>query len=118
MRYVSRVMLSAAAVAFLAWQVNVGVSAFQNIEAALAFDQQMLTQVEAVRHDDRTLLVCHPTLGLVYVLRHYPVKWSFVPANDRTLQLLASRYRIGTIIQDADSTEIVQGASLDALLKH
>ena len=54
--------------------------------------------LESFGHDDRTLLVCDPHIGMDYVLKHYPVRWSFVPANDETLRRLARAHEIGTLV--------------------
>lgn len=58
--------------------------------------------LESLEHDDRTLLVAPFAISLDYVVRHHPVRWSFVPANDFTLYKLASRYDIGTLVIAAD----------------
>lgn len=54
--------------------------------------------IEALHHDDRTLLVGPYWFGAEYVLKHYPVPSSFIPANLGTLRLLEQRYRVGTIL--------------------
>jgi len=58
--------------------------------------------LESLEHDDQTLLVAPWAISLDYVVRHHPVRWSFVPANDFTLTKLASRYDIGTLVIAAD----------------
>jgi hypothetical protein len=59
--------------------------------------------LESISHDDNTVLVAPPELALDYVYAHYPVKWSFVPANRETLHLLGKRYPVGTIVESPDS---------------
>jgi hypothetical protein len=54
-------------------------------------------RLEQIGHDDRTMLVSSFRL-LDYVRKHYPVQWSFVPANEATLRQLAEHYEIGTIL--------------------
>jgi 4-amino-4-deoxy-L-arabinose transferase-like glycosyltransferase len=44
------------------------------------------------------VLVAPSDFALDYVLRHYPLRWSFVPRNSRTLRLLARKYHVQTII--------------------
>ena len=67
------------------------------------FDEAALHCLETLRHDPATVLACDYRLGLVYALRHYPTPFAFVPANDRTLELLAARHPIGTLITEPRS---------------
>jgi len=92
-----------------------GIWGLLEVERALPTDQGILAEVEAFHHDDRKLLVCHPTPGLIYALRHYPVKWSFIPANGRTWELMLMRYEVGTVIP-YESHEALQGEALEAYL--
>ncbi len=59
---------------------------------------ELTRYMEALEHDDSKLLVSSPRIGLDYTLKHYPVRWSFVPDNEETLRLLAERHEIGTLI--------------------
>jgi len=62
-------------------------------------DARLYTELlESLEHDDQTLLVAPWAISLDYVVRHHPVRWSFVPANDFSLNKLASRYDIGTLV--------------------
>ncbi len=54
--------------------------------------------LEAAGHDDSTLLVTPASVGLDYAIKHYPVRWSFVPDNDETLRLLDETHQIGTLV--------------------
>jgi hypothetical protein len=54
--------------------------------------------LEQLDHDDDTLLVAPWNLSLEYVVQHYPVRWSFLPANDATLDRLRVHYEIGTLV--------------------
>lgn len=65
------------------------------LNASAALDTRF---VESLAHDDRTVLVAPASISLDYVVRHYPVQWSFMPANRETLALLSSRHRVGTIL--------------------
>jgi hypothetical protein len=58
--------------------------------------------MRAVGHDDSRLLVAPFWIALPYVYEHHPVRWSFVPGNLPTLQLLAARYEIGTVVLPHD----------------
>jgi hypothetical protein len=54
------------------------------------------------------VLVAPSDFALDYVLRHYPLRWSFVPRNSRTLRLLARKHHVQTIIV---ATNTRQGSS-------
>ena len=62
---------------------------------------QRIAWLEKLGHDDTTLLVSDVEF-LHYVHDHYPVKWAFVPSNLRTLELLAAKYPIGTLLLPKD----------------
>jgi hypothetical protein len=91
-------------VAALAW---VGCTCFKGFTDMRDWDiaeDRANAFVEDLRHDDGTVLVGPHLLGIPYVSRHYPVTFSFVPANRRTLELLCAKYRVTTVIfnpQDA-----------------
>lgn len=57
-----------------------------------------VTFLETLHHDDTRLLVAPFWLSLPYVLQHFPVDWSFLPTDRRTLVRLSENYRIGTIV--------------------
>lgn len=54
--------------------------------------------MEGLELDHDGVLVAPPPLALDYVLYHYPLRWSFVPRNQKTLELLAETHALGTII--------------------
>ncbi len=54
------------------------------------------------------LLVAPGDVALDYVLRHYPLRFSFVPKNRRTLRLLAERHHVQTLMV---ATNTRQGSS-------
>ncbi len=56
------------------------------------------TLLEKIGHDDSTLLLHPRRFGMHYVLNHYPVRWSFLPANGTSLARLAEEGEIGTVI--------------------
>ncbi len=58
--------------------------------------------LEALGHDDEQLLITHFSFGLDYAVEHYPVRWSFLPANDETFRRMAARYPVGTVIVPDD----------------
>ena len=62
-----------------------------------AVDARRTAWLEQIGHDDSTMLVT-PVIFFDYVNLHYPVTWAFIPGNVETLDLLAARYTIGTIV--------------------
>jgi hypothetical protein len=61
-------------------------------------DQVLTRFVESLGHDDRRMLVAPYWIALPYVHAHHPVKWSFVPSNVATLELLDGRFDLGTLL--------------------
>ena len=61
-------------------------------------DERANRFIEDLHHDDTTMLVAPHLLGIPYLNQHYPLNFSFVPANAETLQLLCSKYKVGTLI--------------------
>jgi len=64
---------------------------------------RMTALIETIGHDDNTVLVCDPPTSLDYALKHFPVRSSFVPANDETLRLLCEHHDVGTLILPEDA---------------
>lgn len=58
--------------------------------------------LESVVQGNDQLLASPFWLSLDFVNEHYPVRWSFVPANCETMRLLDQRYRIGTMVVPQD----------------
>jgi dolichyl-phosphate-mannose-protein mannosyltransferase len=65
------------------------------INAEAAADTSFL---ESLGHDTRGLLVSPYEVSLPYVQKHYPARWSFVPANLRTLKILDEKYSVTTLL--------------------
>jgi len=57
------------------------------------------------------VLVAPPELAFDYVYTHYPVGWSFVPANRETLRLLTATHTVGTLVLPATSSDTALTAS-------
>jgi hypothetical protein len=55
-------------------------------------------RMESLGIDESGVLVAPADLSLNYVLRHYPIRWSFIPGNDETFKLLAEKHRVQTVI--------------------
>ena len=62
------------------------------------YGARTIGQLEQLPIDQEHLLVSPHEISLDYAVAHYPLRWSFVPANPRTLQLLDSQHEIGTLI--------------------
>lgn len=74
-----------------------------------AREDEGLARIEALGHDDATLLVCDLNLAARYVVEHAPTRWSFVPHDRAALDLLAGRFRVGTMILDDDQARRLGG---------
>ena len=57
-----------------------------------------ITFLEQIGHDNRKVLVAPSRLSSGYGFKNYPVKKSFIPANKQTLDLLANKFDIGTVV--------------------
>lgn len=57
-----------------------------------------ITFLEQIGPDNKKVIVAPSKLYQGYGYKHYPVKWSFIPANKQTLDLLASKFDIGTVV--------------------
>jgi hypothetical protein len=98
----AKAALALAALALGAWVSLGAVHDFFRPAAALtSADERRTAWFEQLGHDDRTVLV-GPVEFLHYVNQHYPVRWSFVPANGPTFELLAARYAIGSLVVRQD----------------
>jgi 4-amino-4-deoxy-L-arabinose transferase-like glycosyltransferase len=64
--------------------------------------QRAVKLLESLNLDHRGVLVAPFDVSLDYVLRHYPLRWSFVPRNTRTLRLLAETHPVRTVIMRED----------------
>jgi 4-amino-4-deoxy-L-arabinose transferase-like glycosyltransferase len=58
---------------------------------------------ESLKIDDSRAVVAPGNLVLKYLLDHHPVRWSFMPANQRTMRLLMTKYDVGTVVYRAES---------------
>jgi len=56
------------------------------------------TEVLTHIHDPETLIIGPLGMGPMYAIEHYPVVWSFPPANLETYREIQKRYRVGTIV--------------------
>lgn len=70
---------------------------FQPAGATDQVDDRRTALMESLEPDTRGLLVSSENY-LDFVQVHYPVRWSFVPANKPTFQALAAKYDISTVV--------------------
>jgi len=66
-------------------------------EAQLAAFSPILSTISP---DPSGVLVSNWRVGALYVYENYPAKWAFVPANERTLELLHEKYPVATAVLD------------------
>jgi hypothetical protein len=59
-----------------------------------------------LHHDDKTTIVGPAQLCVPYVARHYPVTYSFSPANRKSLELLCARYKVTTLLFDPNEPAV------------
>ncbi len=92
------------AVCVAAWMLPISFKAFKDMVSRDTEDERAAVRVEALHHDDSTVLAGPPQLGLPYLSLHPDVTYSFVPANARTLKRLSEKYRLTTLILDPEDT--------------
>jgi hypothetical protein len=71
--------------------------------------------LETVGHDDTRMLVTPFDLSILYRYYHFPVSWAFLPYDQPTLELLAARFDIGTMILNYDHPLLQNPAVLGEL---
>lgn len=77
-------------------------------------DDENTRFLESLGHDDETVLVAPWQLSVDYMLRHHPVRWSFLPGNAKTLALLAKQWTVGTIVIP-DDYEAINARDCEAI---
>ena len=80
-----------------------------------AHGARTLEWLEKLPIDDSRLFVSPYEISLNYVHAHYPIRWSFVPANVRTLRLLDSTHEIGTLIIRSDQLDLPMAKAIRRL---
>jgi hypothetical protein len=78
--------------------VGVTVSILLLQRDAVARAKEDTSFLEAVIGDSKQLVVSPWGISLDYVNEHYPQRWSFIPSNCPTMQLLDLKQGIGTLI--------------------
>jgi len=62
------------------------------------YDQKCADFLDSVGVFSAHFFIAPHQISLDYVNRHYPIKWSFIPANEKTLMLLADKFPIDILI--------------------
>jgi 4-amino-4-deoxy-L-arabinose transferase-like glycosyltransferase len=90
-----------------AWVIATAFKGFSDMAAWDLADERGNAFIEGLSHDDHRMLVGPHLLCIPYLERHYPVKYSFVPANRETLSLLCRKYDVQTfILNPADAIDL------------
>ncbi len=63
---------------------------------------QCTENIKVLQHDSSKVLISRGLECSDYIYYDFPAKWSFMPANLRTLQLLMKKFQVGTIIFDVN----------------
>ncbi|MFT5476696.1 MAG: hypothetical protein ACI8Y8_002036 [Planctomycetota bacterium] len=71
--------------------------------------------LDQVAIDRERLFVSPFEISLDYTLANYPIRWSFVPLNARTLRLVDSKHEIGTLIIRPDQLTAPMAKALHKL---
>jgi len=72
-------------------------SVYANQNLVRADDMRKTGFLEKIGHNNSMLVAPH-WLSMDYVNKHHAVKYSFIPANGKTLKLLKQRYQVGTLV--------------------
>lgn len=78
-------------------------------------DRRHATAVESIGHDDSRMLVTPYQLSVRYRYDHFPVVFALAPYNLHTLELLAARFDIGTLILNENHPLLQNPAALARL---
>jgi 4-amino-4-deoxy-L-arabinose transferase-like glycosyltransferase len=65
---------------------------------ANAYDQKCGAFLDSVGVSNVHFLVAPHDISLDYVNSHYPIKWSFIPGNEKTLKLLSDKFPVDMLI--------------------
>ena len=78
-------------------------------------DRRYANALETVGHDNTRMLVTPFELSVRYRYYHFPVSWAFLPYDQPTLELLAARFDIGTLILNNKHPLLQKPATLAGL---
>jgi hypothetical protein len=114
-RRVLTVLASISVIVVLVLTLAVVRNIYHFFAAGDEIDRRQANALESVGHDNTRLLVTPYQLAVLYRYNHFPVVWSFPPNNQPTLEILAARYDIGTMILDGNSPLLQDPAMLATL---
>lgn len=114
-RHATQVAASAGAVAFLIFSLVVVRNMFTFYVEQDVVDCRYGKALETVGHDNTRMLVTPFDLSIRYRYDHFPVPWAFLPYDQPTLELLAARFDIGTMILRNDHPLLQNPAMLAGL---
>ena len=89
-------------VCIAAWMMPISFKAFRDMMSRDTEDERGAARIDTLNHDDTTVLVGPPQLGIPYLSQHPDVTYSFVPANRKTLERLSAKYSVTTLILDSE----------------
>jgi hypothetical protein len=109
--------------AILPWGLAIGLTITWSVRVAQGFAETMNSEygagaveiLETIDVQQDKLLVSPFNISLDYVVSHYPIRWSFVPENPRTVHLLDSIHEIGTFIMQQEQLSYGKLRALDEL---
>jgi 4-amino-4-deoxy-L-arabinose transferase-like glycosyltransferase len=105
-------------IAILAFSVAVVKTIYAVVARGDLVDAKYAAALESVGHENGRMLVTPADMSVRYRYDHFPVRWSFVPNNPDTLDLLAARFDIGTLILQDDHPLLERPATLAELGFH
>ena len=89
----------------MAFGIALTVAALRPTDAERVQSQHDVEFLQSIRHDNRLVLVTPVELPFEYLYAHYPVRWSFVPLDQRTFHLLNETTPVGTVVLESSTTE-------------
>jgi hypothetical protein len=87
-----------AATLFVLYLSHTGSRSVAALTMASTYGEHAIRALERVDIARERLLVSSFDISADYMMKYYPIRWSFVPSNLETLRLLDSTHAIGTLI--------------------
>ncbi len=94
----SRIALLLGALVLVAGSVYGASRAGDALRRTTEVQDRALEVLEQIRHDPNKVLIAPFEIMMAYSVSHYPVKVSFPPTNQRTLEAIMDRFEVGTLI--------------------
>ncbi|MGZ8842356.1 MAG: ArnT family glycosyltransferase [Pyrinomonadaceae bacterium] len=109
------IAVGVSAVALLLFSLSVVKNMYTFFADQDVVDSRSAAALETVGHDNARMLVTPFDISIRYRYDHFPVPWAFAPYNQPTLQLLVSRFDVGTLILPDDHLLLQNPAALAGL---